>query len=73
MELGHNHTMVCPALCTSHDTSDKNILDCITPHNDIINHVPVFRMRVHPQGLILCLLLEDGIGYGKIMLRAKSQ
>ncbi len=72
-QLGLNHTKICPAFCTSHGMSDKNILDVITPHNDKINHVLVFRVRVHPQGLILCLLLEDGIGYGKVMFRAKSQ
>lgn len=44
----------------------------ITQHNDKINHVPVFRARVHPQCLIFFLLLEDGSGYGKIMLQSKE-
>ena len=53
IELGHNHTMVSPALCTSRGTSDENILDVTTPHNDEINHVPMFRGRVHPHSLSL--------------------
>ena len=39
----------------------------------MINEVPVFRPRMHPGCLQTVLLLEDGVGDNKMLLRAELQ
>lgn len=43
-----------------------------TPHNDVVNQVPLFGMWVHPC-FIFVLLLQDDISYGQVVLRTEGE
>lgn len=50
--------MIGQAFSTSHGTGHPYTHDVTLPHNDKINHVPLFQPWVHLGGLVL----EQGVG-----------
>ena len=52
---------ICPALCSSHGSGDKDIHNVMLADNDIINHMPLPTSGVHPGSLVFVCQSEHHV------------
>ena len=56
-----DQSVVSPALSAPHGTSHTDVPDVSLADDDEVYQVPVFRPRVHPDGLVLVCNPEQGV------------
>ncbi|VDM04020.1 unnamed protein product [Schistocephalus solidus] len=71
--LGDDKAVICPTIGIADRLGYQHVLSISPPDENIVQHMPAPRPRVHPRGLLQLRRAEKGVGQQETVFRTRSQ